>query len=349
MAGSDLQTNNSFRAQAIRALEQVALLASLIAAVAVAVSALGATGLGSGAVLLSLGTLVSLAVFYVLLARRWNAQWLVYAAEVMVVGAYLFYRAAHPLPDVVDAVVLILFCFFDFGISQVLDRMALNLYARPTFYFSLLMPLLPLLLSLRRGRFDGVDMLTLFSTGTFYGVVCFEKRWKWLGYASGVLYNAFLWLTWARGSWTMADHPQFYLIPVGLSAILFAEVNVRDLGPRNVNIIRGIGSTVIYVSTAVPMWQFQSFGAWLTLLLLSLGGIFAGIGLRVQSFLWLGLVCFLFDLLYPLGRLGAQDALARWGIMLGVGILLILFVALNEKKRIVETMREYYEEVRQWD
>jgi hypothetical protein len=106
---------------------------------------------------------------------------------------------------------------------------------------------------------------------------------------------------------------------------------------------------IIYVSTAVPMWQFNSLGAWLTLLLLSLGGIFAGIGLRVQSFLWLGLVCFFFDLLYPLGRLGVEDALARWGIMLGLGILLILFVALNEKKRIVDTMREYYEEVRQWD
>src|SRR5438445_388296 len=125
MARSVLQTNNSFRAQAIQALEQVALVASLIAAVAVAVSALGAPGLGNGA---------------------------------------------------------------------------------------------------------------------------------------AVLYAAFLWVTLARGGWTMADHPQFYLVPVGLSAILFAEVNVRELGPRNVNSIRGIGSTVIYVSTAVPMWQFQSFG-----------------------------------------------------------------------------------------
>src|SRR5207253_1676470 len=130
------------------------------------------------------------------------------------------------------------FCFFEFGISQALERWTLNLYARPTFYFSLLMPLLPLVLSLQRGQFDGVDMLTLFSTATFYGVVCFEKRWKSLGYVAGVLYNAFLWVSWARWGWTVADHPQFYLIPVGLSAILFAEVNERELGREAVNGIR---------------------------------------------------------------------------------------------------------------
>ena len=67
------------------------------------------------------------------------------------------------------------------------------------------------------------------------------------------------------------------------------------------------------------------------MLLLSLAGIFAGIGLRTQSFLWLGLIGFFVNILYQLGRMGSENALARWGIMLGLGILLILFVALNER------------------
>ena len=54
-------------------------------------------------------------------------------------------------------------------------------------------------------------------------------------------------------------------------------------------------------------------------------------------------------MLYQLGRMGSENALARWGIMLGLGIVLILFVALNEKKRIVAVMRQYYEQARQWE
>ena len=100
---------------------------------------------------------------------------------------------------------------------------------------------------------------------------------------------------------------------------------------------------------AFSIWQFHSFGAWLTLLLLSLAGIFVGIGLRIQTFLWLGLVGFVLDVVYQVGRVSAENALARWGVMLSLGILLILFVALNEKKRIVATMRQYYDRARQWE
>ena len=97
------------------------------------------------------------------------------------------------------------------------------------------------------------------------------------------------------------------------------------------------------------VWQFASFGAWLTLLLVSLAGIFAGIGLRVQVFLWLGLAGFVTDVVYQLGRMGMEHSLAKWGIMLVLGLGLVLFVALNEKKRIVVTMRDYIDQARQWE
>ena len=50
----------------------------------------------------------------------------------------------------------------------------------------------------------------------------------------------------------------------------------------------------------------------MTLLLVSLAGIFAGIGLRVQVFLWLGLVGFVLDVVYQLGRMGLEHTLAKW-------------------------------------
>jgi hypothetical protein len=135
---------------------------------------------------------------------------------------------------------------------------------------------------------------------------------------------------------------------VGLSAILFAEVN-RELGRAAVNTIRSVGLIVIYVSLAVPIWQFESFGAWLTLLLGSLLGVFIGIGLRLQTFLWLGLTTFVLNVVYEMGRVSLDYAFAKWAIMLALGIALVMFVALNEKKRILETLGDYYERVRQWE
>jgi hypothetical protein len=69
----------------------------------------------------------------------------------------------------------------------------------------------------------------------------------------------------------------------------------------------------------------------------------------VQSFLWLGLAGFCLDVIYQLGRVGMEHALAKWAIMLVLGLLLVLFVALNEKKRIVLAMRDYLDHVRDWE
>ena len=108
---------------------------------------------------------------------------------------------------------------------------------------------------------------------------------------------------------------------------------------------RALLRALVYASLAYPIWQSQSFASWLVLLLLSLVGIFAGIGLRVQSFLWVGLVCFVLDVVYQLGRMGMDDTLAKWGIMLALGILLILFVALNEKKGLLAAMRDEHRRI----
>lgn len=299
--------------------------------------------------LLGVGVLLALALYATVQAARWRAEWLVYAAQTLLIGAYYAYRSAFALNLATDAAVLTLFGYLDLAVAEVMQRQRLELYARPTLYFSLAMPLIPLGTAVAYGQLDDLNLLFIFTVATFYGVACYKMQWKTLGYAAAVLYNVFLWIFWARAGYRLADHSQFFLIPVGFSAILFAEVNRGELGRAYVNTIRGLGLVIIYSSLAVPIWQFESFGAWLALLLLSLLGIFVGIGLRVQSFLWLGLVCFVLDVIYQLGRLGLEHALAKWAIMLVLGILLVLFVALNEKKRIVLTMREFYAQVRQWD
>lgn len=339
------------RGRVILALEQVALLGSFwaVASIATLTLRVSAADLGRGEALVGVGILMVAAGFDVLAARRWNAEWLIYAAQATLLGAYFNYRYYFPVSVATDAAVLTLLGYLDLGLSEVMQRLRMNLYARPTLYVSLVLPLIPPAMAILDGRLDELSLFLLFTTAAFYGVACYTRQWKSLGYAAAVLLNALLWIAWSRVGWQLADHPQLYLIPVGLSAILFAEVNRREFGNDIVNAIRGIGLTLVYASLALPIWQFQSFGAWLMLLLLSLVGIFVGIGLRIQTFLWLGLVGFVLDVVYQVGRVSAENALARWGVMLSLGILLILFVALNEKKRIVATMRQFYDQARQWE
>lgn len=342
-------TTVGFRDQIVRALEQVSLTASLLAAAAVLWHLAVQTSPQPGSAGPGVATLAMLAVFYTLLASRWQSELLCYFAQCCFAGAYFYYRAIHPLSAGADALVLVLFCFLEFGMSEFLEQLNLSLYVRPALYFSLIMGLVALVVSLGRGRLDDLSMTVIASTGTFYAFVSYRKGWKAAGYAAAVLYNGFLWVAWTRLGWKLADHPQYFLIPVGFSAILFAEVNRRDLGLKSTNFIRTLGSVVIYVSTAVPMWQFESLGSWAALLVLSLLGIMAGYIMRLQSFFWLGLTCFVFDVVFQLFELGSRTGLAKAGILVGGGILTVLFLALNEKMQVAARMRAYYDEVRQWE
>ncbi len=323
---------------AARSIERVALAASL-AATAAAVAA------GPPAALV----LAALVPFYFLLARRWQSEGPVHLAQASLVGAYLLWRGGGGLPGWVDASLLLLFCFLDLGAAEVAERLGEGVTARGLRRGAMVLPMVPLLTALAGGAADPVQLFVLLTAAAFYALLAYDQGWKPAGYAAGLLFNGFLWALWSTNGWRLADHPPFFLVPVGFSLILLAEANRQELGRQGTNALRSAGLMVVYLSVAVPLWQTQSFGAWLALLLFSLLGIFAGIGLRAQSFLWLGLCGFCFSLLYQLGRVSLEHALARWAIMLGLGIVLILFVALTEKQRLLGRVRAAYEEVRAWE
>jgi hypothetical protein len=345
----DSDSDRSLARRLALVLEGVASATAVVAAAIILAAGTNAGALGTWGTFAGVGLILAAALLHIVLVPRWEAEWLVYLAQSLMVAAYLDFRLAFPLPIAGDAAILTFLGYLDLGISEALDRLrGPGRYVRPTRYFSLALPLLPLLQLVWTGGREGVSVFYLMAAATFYGVACAQIRWKSLGYAAAVFCNAALWVCWSRLGWMLADHPQFYLVPVGLSAILFAEVN-RELGRAAVNTFRSVGLIVIYVSLAVPIWQFESFGAWLTLLLGSLTGVFLGIGLRLQTFLWLGLTTFVLDVIYEMGRVSIDYAFAKWAIMLALGIVLVLFVALNEKKGLVSTLRDYYAQVRQWE
>ena len=348
LAGLGLQTE-SLRTRLSVAVETAALGSSLLAAGVVLVAATRPAAMESWQSLLGVGVILIAALLPVLLAQRWRAEWLVYLAQAMVLGAYADFRLTHTRPLSFDAAVLTLLSYFELALAEVLDRRNARLFSRPARYFSLILPVLMLIALTWRAQADDLALFYVTAAAAFYSVACGQMGWKPLGYTAAVLYNAALWLLWDRIGWKLSDHVQFFLVPVGFSTILFAEVNRHDLGRENVNTIRTVGLLIIYGSLALPIWQFATFGAWLGLLVASLVGIFLGIGLRLQTFLWLGLVTCVLDVLYEMARVSRDHEFAKWAIMLSAGIGLVLFVALNEKKKIVATMQSYWVQARQWE
>ncbi len=295
------------------------------------------------------GLLMAAAALLVMLVPRWKQEWVVYLAQAMILAAYVDFRMAYRWPIAADSAVLTLLGYLELGLAEILDRQKHTIYARPVRSSSLVIPVLPLIQLLWIGGTREVGLFHLVAAATFYSVACGQLRWKSLGYAAGVFYNAALWVLWSIFGWELTDHFQFFMVPVGFSTILFAESQRHELGRSTVNSIRAAGLLIIYASLAVPIWQFASFGAWLALLVASLIGIFLGIGLRLQTFLWLGLATFVLDVVYEMGRVSLDHAMAKWAIMLALGLCLVMFVALNEKKRIVATMRLYYDQTRLWE
>ena len=127
------------------AMEIVAFASSLVAVVAVLAAGTNAAALGGWGTAVGVGVIMGAALLHILLVPRWQAEWLVYLAQAVVLCAYVDYRLAFPQSIAFDAIVLTLLGYLDLGIAEVLERLQLKIYARPARFFSLMLPSLPLL------------------------------------------------------------------------------------------------------------------------------------------------------------------------------------------------------------
>ena len=77
-------------------LERVALACSLFSATVVLMAATSPGALGGFWTLGGVGVLLGSALLQILLVPRWQAEWLVYLAQAVMVGAYIDFRMAYP-------------------------------------------------------------------------------------------------------------------------------------------------------------------------------------------------------------------------------------------------------------
>lgn len=280
----------------------------------------------------------------------------VYLTEVFVVLTFMHLRLTMPwlfggLFSAYWPIVVMLLAFAGVALSEVFRRQGKLVLAEPLANTGVLLPLLPVIgfWSLNsQVPYSGL----LLTVGLFYGVLSVMKRSLGLGLLAALAGNSGLWhfLNRVEGL-TFFEHPQLWLIPAAVSVLLAARINRESLSVEQVNSIRYGALVTIYVSSTADIFINGVDNApWLPIILavLAVGGVAAGLMMRIRAFLFLGTA---FLLLSMLTIIWSASVNLQWTWLwyvtgIAFGVLIIYTVAMFERKR--EQMIGFVERLKQW-
>ncbi|HEU4794004.1 MAG TPA: hypothetical protein VFT02_00140, partial [Pyrinomonadaceae bacterium] len=281
----------------------------------------------------------------------------VYAAEVMLALLFLHIRLTLPwlftgfLERYWPLVVMVI-AYLGVVTSESLRRRKLLVLAQPLERTGVFLPLLPVLgFWLASSEVD--FSLLLFVIGGLYGLMSILRRSFVFGLMAAVAGNAGLWYMLHRtDDYHFLQHPQLWLIPVALSALLAAYLNEKNLSEDQMTGVRYLSLVTIYVSSTADIFiNGVANSPWLPLVLgsFSLAGVFAGIMFRIRGLLLLGAVFLLLSIItmiwYASANLGWTWLWYVAGIVTGATI--IFMFAVFEKKRS-EVLR-LIEDLKAWE
>ncbi len=240
-------------------------------------------------------------------------------------------------------VMVIAFC--GAGLSVLFQRRRMPILSDPLERTALLLPIIPPMGSLFIKNYANAGLWFLGNSGpafwllmgVFYGVMAVRKhslRLAALGILTG---NLGLWVLWNRCGWGFLDHPQLWLIPLALAALVAEHLDRRRLNESQQLAIRYLALGVIYVSSTTEFWRGIGQSAVLPLvtILLAVLGVLAGILLRVRSFLYLGVTF----LVVVIGRMIVYAAFEQrhiwvfWASCIVLGTAILALFAVFEKRR----------------
>jgi hypothetical protein len=267
----------------------------------------------------------------------------VYASEVLLMLAFMHLRLTMPrlfggaFTQYWPLVVMGL-AFGGVALAELFQRRGSRVLASPLFRTGVFLPLLPVLAFWMVP--SRVDLsVVLFTAGVFYASVSVTRKSFVFGVLAALAGNGGLWsLLYHQPEYRFLLHPQMWVIPGALSALVAAQMNRDRLSAPQLRFVRYGCLMAAYVSSTADIFLCGVRDhPWLPLVLatLSVAGVFAGILFRVRAFLFLGTT---FLVLAIVTMIYYASANLNWtwlwyvaGIALGAAII-ILF-ALFEKKR----------------
>jgi hypothetical protein len=288
----------------------------------------------------------------------------VYAAEALLVLMGLHLRMSMPwlfrlgIVERYWMLLVMAVAFGGSGLSEFFHRRRLPVLSDPLERTALLLPLLPAV-----GFWFASDPASAwgilgrapvlwFLMSAFYGSLAYMRRSAGCVALAALVANIGLWVALHESGIAFLHHPQLWLIPIALAALVAEYLNHERLSATQSTAFRYLALSTIYLSSTADMFIAGLGKDWrlpLALMLLSVAGVLAGLLLRIRSFLWLGIVFLLLDITAIIWH-AAVDLEQTWiwyacGIVLGA-VIIALF-ALFEKRRndLLATMVK----LKQWE
>lgn len=247
------------------------------------------------------------------------------------------------------------------GVGEWLQRINQKIIADPVGRSSLLLPVIPLAgvwwfhaqeaewLWSDWGRYS----FLLLSASLVYGIQSWMRNSIGLRALAATLTLFSFWtFLQSNPNLQFTEHPQFWILPPSLAALLFTELNRKRLAASVVVATRYVAVLMAYLSSTAEVFLKAFEGQlWqpILLLALALAGVAAGIILRVRAFLFCGLA---FTMIALLGMVWhAQQAIGQvwpwWAFGIATGISLIFMLGYFEKNR--SKVVAYLEHFKQWE
>jgi hypothetical protein len=280
----------------------------------------------------------------------------VYVAEAL--GALLFLHIRVTMPWLFRGwfmqfwpLVVMGIAFVGVGLAELFERRRQRVLSEPLHSTGVLLPLLPAL------GFWVVDSnvhysLLLLSIGVLYASLSVLRRSFLYGMLAAIAANGSLWyLLHDTGGLSFLDHPQLWLIPPALSALIAGHINRQRLTTEQSAALRYASAIVIYVSSTADIFINGVANApWLPAVLagLSIVGVLAGIWLRVRAFLYLGtafLVVAIMTIIWH-AAIHQQRTYILWVAGILTGALIIALFGLFEKRR--DDVLRVVEDLKRW-
>jgi hypothetical protein len=282
--------------------------------------------------------------------------WYVYAAEV--VAVLLFAHIYMTMPELFTgrlrkywAWFVVAIAWIGVGLGEWFRRSGVRVLAEPLGRTGVFLPLLPAIAfwwQVSLTSYAGV----LFFVGLLYVLLSIQHKSFTYGIAAGLAGNAALWAIMQDRGFTILAHPQFWLIPPALSVLAASHATRRQLSEAQLGAIRYGAMLVIYLSSTGEMFITgigESLWPVMALLTLSVAGIFAGIGLRVRAFLYLGAGFLLMSIISMVWH--ASKAFHHvwpwWAFGFTLGVAILVFFALFERRR--DAMMQTVERLQSWE
>jgi hypothetical protein len=248
--------------------------------------------------------------------------------------------------------ILMAIAFAGVGVGELLQRRGVRVVSDPLQRTGSFLPLVPALgmwvIAAERTNYS----VLLFVVGLLYLLLAFTRRSALCAAAAVVAGNGALWSLFRQTDFTFAEHPQLWLIPPAVCALVAGQLNRRRLSAAQLTGLRYASVLVIYLSSAGEMFLRgigESLWPPMILAVLSVAGVFVGMVLQVRAFLYLGSSFVLLAVVSMVWH-ASQVIHHSWpwwafGIGLGVGILVLFGVF--EKKR--PELLAWIQKLRQWE